>query len=460
MAGIDKKLTDLTELSNPTDNAWIHVVEPTDISQSPEGSSYKAKKININPDATVISKGKVKLAGDFDITSTADLPRIKDATTTVKGKIKLAGDFDPTSTADNPVIVYASETVPGKVELATSSETITGTDTNKAVTPAGLSDKLSSFSSGVLTTNTNITSSNLTTQDVSGFVAYINGLVSSFSVEANEIRTYTVTDTGQKFEILLRGRSFGGSEPDILTNDVLEVDREYLKFNESFPAHYYSLSNGNQSYVNQFSSIVTDGTTGFTSTSSNYANSRRLANSVTSSAAAGSTSQIRTGFPAGSISISNPIIEVFNAIENASVLSTIRTFSGIRIVTGQVSGIGNIEPSTQTSVVGVGNDSTDSNLQIMHNDTTGTCTKIDLGASFPAKYSVNQNAYRILMHNPLGTTNWIVMVENIRTGAKISKTITNDVPASGQIYPITWANNESTATAVAMTSFGWQVKNN
>lgn len=46
MAGVDKRLTDLTELSNPSDNAFIHVVEPSDISQNPAGSSYKVKKSN------------------------------------------------------------------------------------------------------------------------------------------------------------------------------------------------------------------------------------------------------------------------------------------------------------------------------------------------------------------------------------------------------------------------------
>lgn len=151
MAGVDKKLTDLTELSNPTDNAWIHIVEPADISQSPEGSSYKVKKTNFG----------------------------------------------------------------GLSDAPSDGETYGRKDGAWAVVGGG----------EVLTTNTNITSSSLTTQDVAGFVAYINALVSSFSVEANEIRTYTVTDTGQKFEILLRGRSFGGSEPDILTSDVLELEK-------------------------------------------------------------------------------------------------------------------------------------------------------------------------------------------------------------------------------------------
>lgn len=78
--------------------------------------------------------------------------------------------------------------------------------------------------SPVLTTNFNIASSDLTTQNVAGFVSYINSLVSSFSLEVNEIGYWSVTDTGQKFQLLLRGRSFGGSEPDIVSGDVLELE--------------------------------------------------------------------------------------------------------------------------------------------------------------------------------------------------------------------------------------------
>lgn len=46
--------------------------------------------------------------------------------------------------------------------------------------------------------------------------------------------------------------------------------------------------------------------------------------------------------------------------------------------------VANVNPSTLTNCILLGNDSGDANLQIMHNDGTGVCTKIDLGANFPA----------------------------------------------------------------------------
>lgn len=51
-----------------------------------------------------------------------------------------------------PAIPSASTTVQGKVELATSAETITGTDTTRAVTPAGFAAALASGLAAFLST--------------------------------------------------------------------------------------------------------------------------------------------------------------------------------------------------------------------------------------------------------------------------------------------------------------------
>jgi hypothetical protein len=62
MALLDKKLTELTEILSVPDNAFIHVVDPNDVSQSPQGSSYKAKKSTIGGavKAQVTVSGTVK----------------------------------------------------------------------------------------------------------------------------------------------------------------------------------------------------------------------------------------------------------------------------------------------------------------------------------------------------------------------------------------------------------------
>jgi hypothetical protein len=63
MALVDKKLTELTEILSVPDNAFIHVVDPNDVSQSPQGSSYKAKKSTIGGavKAQVTVSGTVKV---------------------------------------------------------------------------------------------------------------------------------------------------------------------------------------------------------------------------------------------------------------------------------------------------------------------------------------------------------------------------------------------------------------
>jgi len=76
------------------------------------------------------------------ITIAATAGSAPDATTGSKGVVQLAGDLGGTAAA--PTVVASSATVAGKVELATSAETITGTDTVRAVTPAGLAAKVSS----------------------------------------------------------------------------------------------------------------------------------------------------------------------------------------------------------------------------------------------------------------------------------------------------------------------------
>ena len=107
------------------------------IADAPAAANSAANKAYVDaqvsagvPNATPTTLGKIQLAGDFDITSTATVPVIKAATTTSEGKIQLSGDFDPSSTASIPVIKSASTTVEGKVQLAGD---LTGTATSPLV---------------------------------------------------------------------------------------------------------------------------------------------------------------------------------------------------------------------------------------------------------------------------------------------------------------------------------------
>ncbi|MBP4136959.1 IPT/TIG domain-containing protein [Flavobacterium geliluteum] len=80
-----------------------------------------------------------------------------------------------------------------------------------------------SGSINVTTTTKTILSTALTTQNVAGFVTYINTLNPVLIVGSNEIVKYTTSDTGRVFQLNLRGRSFGVGQSAITATDVNEI---------------------------------------------------------------------------------------------------------------------------------------------------------------------------------------------------------------------------------------------
>lgn len=329
MAGVDKKLTDLTELSNPTDNAWIHIVEPTDISQNPAGSSYKVKKSNFG--------------GLSDAPSDGETYGRKDG-----GWVTVSGE--------------------------------------------------------VLTTNTNITSSSLTTQDVYGFVTYINALNPVITVSANEIRTYTVTDTGQKFELLLRGRSFGVGEPAITISDVLDFEEYSFKQNTFFSRlARWKATGGTAATTFEISGAIIAGPTIYTGTKVNPTSIVHSGTMITEFERlvyrSGSSAGSSCGFNTGSGSVysfgtgTGFDIEIrFDTSDLASV-ATSSMFVGIR---SAITNVGNVDPETLINCFGVGNNENHANLRLIHNDNSGTATYTDLGSSFPANVVSSFYALRII----------------------------------------------------------------
>lgn len=91
--------------------------------------------------------------------------------------------------------------------------------------------------------------------------------------------------------------------------------------------------------------------------------------------------------------------------------------------------------STLTNLIGVGSEAADTNLQIIYNDATGTCSKIDLGANFPANRTsgaVMTTVYSILLYNAPASTEVNYRVINNETGAIAEGTLTTDLPATTQ----------------------------
>jgi hypothetical protein len=100
-----------------------------------------------------------------------------------------------------------------------------------------------------------------------------------------------------------------------------------------------------------------------------------------------------------------------------------------------VGGATTIQVSTLTNCIFVGSDGTDANLQVMHNDASGTCTKIDLGSGFPSNRTSGATMttmYSCEIYNQVHTTNVKYRVINLESGAVAQGIITTNLPADTQ----------------------------
>ncbi len=105
-----------------------------------------------------------------------------------------------------------------------------------------------------------------------------------------------------------------------------------------------------------------------------------------------------------------------------------RAFAGMRATTAVPT---DVDPSTLTNICGMGYDAADTTIQLMHNDGSGTATKINLGAAFP-KPNVDRTAvYELALFCPPGTTQVLsYQVIDLVTGAAASGTVTTNLPTA------------------------------
>lgn len=108
-----------------------------------------------------------------------------------------------------------------------------------------------------------------------------------------------------------------------------------------------------------------------------------------------------------------------------------------------------IQVSTLTNCIFVGSDSADTNLQVMHNDAAGTCTKVDLGSGFPSNRtagSVMTTMYSIEIYNGMGETDVKWRVINLETQEVAEGLITTNLPSITQGLAIQSARVMGTPT--------------
>lgn len=134
--------------------------------------------------------------------------------------------------------------------------------------------------------------------------------------------------------------------------------------------------------------------------------------------------------------------------EDAVAVADARLFAGLY----GLGVIGNVNPSTLVSMIGVGADSGDANLQFMHNDNGGTAVKVDLGSNFPAN-TIATDLYCFQMYNVPGASSVWYRLINISTKVETAWVeVTTDLPAiNSALIPHCWRNNGTTALAVRLS---------
>jgi hypothetical protein len=115
-----------------------------------------------------------------------------------------------------------------------------------------------------------------------------------------------------------------------------------------------------------------------------------------------------------------------------------------------------------TSVIGIGSDVGDTNLQVFHNDGSGLCTKIDLGVNFPANKTgavANGKGYMLELYNAYGSTDVKYRVTNLADNVIVTGTISSNLPTSlvvgmqGQIVRTSGSTSQNVSIDVMQCSW-------
>jgi hypothetical protein len=129
----------------------------------------------------------------------------------------------------------------------------------------------------------------------------------------------------------------------------------------------------------------------------------------------------------------------------ATAVANQRSFIGLYAT---VASIGDVSPDSLLNMVGVGNNSGDTELQIYTNDGAGTAPRTTLGANFTLGVTALFDLYLFCAPNT-GTIEYLVV--NAVTLARVGGVLSADLPTNTVFFaPQVWINNGSTASAVSV----------
>jgi hypothetical protein len=126
-----------------------------------------------------------------------------------------------------------------------------------------------------------------------------------------------------------------------------------------------------------------------------------------------------------------------------------RCFFGLSSIDANLS---NANPTTYTNIIGVGFNPNDANFSLIHNDASGTATKVNLGANFPAT-TVNTDLYELRIYCNIDSNGFFWKLTNLSTNIVTEGFVSTDIPAASTL--LAWQlylNNNAQAASVALDS--------
>lgn len=136
--------------------------------------------------------------------------------------------------------------------------------------------------------------------------------------------------------------------------------------------------------------------------------------------------------------------------------ATNRAFCGIHNSTSAPT---DVQPSSLTDLFGMGWDAVDANVQFMHNDASGTCTKVDLGSNFVVPDDDRTQVYQLRMYSLPGSGVVNYTVTDVNTGNSASGSISTDLPAlTTMVGPRVWMSVGGTNSVIGIAFYDMWIK--
>jgi len=110
------------------------------------------------------------------------------------------------------------------------------------------------------------------------------------------------------------------------------------------------------------------------------------------------------------------------------------------------------EPSSLTNMMGFGWDAADTNIQFMHNDGSGTATKVDMGSNFSVPSADRTKMYETIIFVAPGSGSDIgYRITDLTTGNISEDTVnTNLVVNTTMIAPRGWMSVGGTSSVIGI----------